>query len=173
MGNKYLKYTIFTYIYVVQCTLHNVQLTFVTDRLVRAFFIRSLARQILHIFIDKYCNSLSEDQRLSEQSSFLRVWPIPSHNLSGQLLKLEEDWCTVHCVYTYQVVLNHRSQWSCSHPGCLALRVTSASPQNRRFAPLGLYWIPTYCLVSTGESSGSVQPLAQFELTPRTEEACF
>ena len=48
----------------------------------------------------------------------------------------------------YQVVLNHRSQWSCCHPGCQALCVTSASPRNRRFTPLGFYWIPTYCLVS-------------------------
>ena len=28
------------------------------------------------------------------------------------------------------------------------LRVTSASPWNRRFAPLCFYWIPTYCLLS-------------------------
>ena len=34
------------------------------------------------------------------------------------------------------------------HPGCLALRVTSASPRNSPFAPLGFYWIPTICLVS-------------------------
>ena len=34
------------------------------------------------------------------------------------------------------------------YPGCLALRVTSASPRSRRFAPLGFYWILTYCLIS-------------------------
>ena len=39
-------------------------------------------------------------------------------------------------------------QWSCSRPGFLALSVSSASPRNRRFAPLGFYCIPTYCLVS-------------------------
>ena len=56
---------------------------------------------------------------------------------------------TSSIVYSrYQVFLNHRSKWSCCHPGCLALRVTSASPRNRRFAPLGFYWIPTYCLIS-------------------------
>ena len=48
----------------------------------------------------------------------------------------------------FQVVLIQRSQWSCSRPGFLVLRVTSASPRNRRFAPLGFYWILTYCLVS-------------------------
>ena len=45
----------------------------------------------------------------------------------------------------YKDALNHRS---CSHPEFLALRVTSALPRNGRFAPLGFYWIPTYCLVS-------------------------
>ena len=33
-------------------------------------------------------------------------------------------------------------------PGVLALRVTSASPRNRCFTPLGFHCIPTYCLVS-------------------------
>ena len=47
----------------------------------------------------------------------------------------------------FQVVLIQRSQWSCSHPGFLTLRVTSASPRNRRFAPLGSSCIPTYCQV--------------------------
>ena len=36
---------------------------------------------------------------LSQLSSFLRVWPIPSHNLSDHLLKREESY-TVHTVYT-------------------------------------------------------------------------
>ena len=37
---------------------------------------------------------------MSQQSSFLRVLPIPSHNLSEQLLKLKlEERYTVHCVH--------------------------------------------------------------------------
>ena len=48
----------------------------------------------------------------------------------------------------YKEALNHRSQWLCSHWGWLVLRVTSATPRNRRFAPLGFYCIPTYCLIS-------------------------
>ena len=48
----------------------------------------------------------------------------------------------------YKDALNHRSKWSCCHSGCLALRVTSPFPRNRRFAPLGFYWIPTYFLIS-------------------------
>ena len=57
-------------------------------------------------------------------------------------------YCTEYSTVGYQDALNHRSQWSYSHPGWQALRVTSASPRNCRFTPLGFYWIPTYCLIS-------------------------
>ena len=41
-------------------------------------------------------NCIVDDHRLAQLSSFLRVGPISSHNLSGQLLKME-DSCTIHC----------------------------------------------------------------------------
>ena len=66
-------------------------------------------------------------------------------NLSLLLTFLGSRHCTSAM---FQVVLIHRSQWSCFRRGFLALRVTSASPRNRHFDPLGFYWIPTYCLVS-------------------------
>ena len=56
------------------------------------------------------------------------------------------DTCVkVHC---------SRSFWSSGHSDhaltrqWLALRVTSASPRNRSFTPLGFYWIPASCLDS-------------------------
>ena len=48
------------------------------------------------IVLTSVYNCIVDDHRLAQLSSFLRVGPISSHNLSGPLLKMEES-CTIHC----------------------------------------------------------------------------
>ena len=65
---------------------------------------------------------------LSQLSSFLRAWPFPPHNLSWQLLKLEEK-CTVHDVnwHTWWGWWGRCPAWGVPSPGTTA-RTLSDTP---------------------------------------------